>query len=304
MLFSLRLSMKSSLYRRISVLGLLLCCAALALSCGEPQASPTARRYELRGRVVAVDRQRRQVTVAHDRIDGFMEAMTMPFALRRADWAFDAMAAGDRINAILIVDGERSWLEQPVITRQENASGDAAAPVASSGPEPGADVPDFPLTNQDDRRISLGQYRGRALLLTFIYTRCPLPDYCILMSENFAEIERALRDRPELRERVRLLSITLDPEYDTPRVLRSYGAAHTRNYDREDFARWHFATGSPQEIRDVATFFGLSYQAANNEVIHSLCTALISPAGKVVKIYQGNEWRAADALRDIESMRP
>lgn len=285
---------------------MLLLGATLIVSCGEPpQASPNARRYELTGRVVAVDRQRRQVTVAHDKIEGFMEPMTMPFALRRADWAFDALAAGDRINAILIVDGERSWLEQPVITRQENAGGDAnAAPVAAAGPEPGADVPDFPLTNQDDRRISLSQYRGRTLLLTFIYTRCPLPDYCILMSENFAEIERALRERPELGERVRLLSITLDPAYDTPRVLRSYGAAHTRNYDREDFARWQFATGSPQQIREVATFFGLTYQAEANEIIHSLRTALISPEGKVVKIYHGNEWRAADALRDIENIRP
>lgn len=286
---------------------LLLLGAALAISCGEPpQASPNARRYELTGRVVAVDRQRRQVTVAHDKIEGFMEAMTMPFALRRADWAFDALAAGDRINAILIVDGERSWLEQPVITRQESAGGgDAnAAPGAGAEPQPGADVPDFPLTDQDDRRISLSLYRGRALLLTFIYTRCPLPDYCILMSENFAEIERALRDRPELAERVRLLSITLDPAYDTPRVLRSYGAAHTRRYDGEDFARWHFATGSPREIREVAGFFGLTYQAANDEIIHSLRTALISPAGQVVKIYHGNEWRAADALRDIESLGP
>ena len=108
-------------------------------------------------------------------------------------------------------------------------------------------------------RFTFKDYRGKTLLLTFIYTRCPVPDYCTLMSNNFAQIDRAFGQDPELYGKTHLLSISIDPAYDTPKVLRSYGAAHTERYQNETFAHWEFAGGTSEQVKDIAQFFGLTY---------------------------------------------
>ena len=230
-----------------------------------------------------------------------MTAMTMGFTLKE-DSAYDVMRPGDRIQATLVVAGERSWLEDPIITQAVLGTGSAPS-TAAAEPQPGALVPDFTLTNQDGRRITLQQYRGRALLITFIYTRCPLPDFCTRMSTNFAALDRALQSEPDLARATHLLSITLDPAYDTPKVLRSYGAAHTENYDQEKFVRWELATGQPEEIKRLAQFCGLTYVQEADQIVHSLRTVLVAPDGKLVKIYRGNEWQPADVLNDLRLLR-
>lgn len=273
--------------------------------CAQPVDPNRGQRYELKGKIVSFNKAQRQVVVQHEAIPDFMEAMTMPFTLKE-DAAFDVMRAGDRIQATLVVDEERTRLENPVIT-QAIPTGAAAEDATPTGgltePEIGASVPDVSLINQDGKRISLQQYRGRALLVTFIYTRCPLPDYCTLMSNNFAEIRRELEQTPELSAGTHLLSITLDPAYDTPKVLRSYGAAHTNNYQNEKFEHWEFATGKPEEIQRAANFFGMSYKQEGEEIVHSLRTALIAPDGKLHKMYRGNEWKPAEVLRDLREMQ-
>ena len=277
-------------------------CAALAGCSGTPDES-NARRYELRGKIVSFNKAQQQVVIQHEEVPGFMEAMTMPFTLRE-DYAYDVMHAGDRIQATLVVDDERTRLENPVITQAVPIAAQTSTPDADapSEPEIGATPPDATLVNQDGKQIRLQQYRGRALVLTFIYTRCPLPDYCTLMSNNFAEIKRELDKSPELGEGAHLLSITLDPVYDTPKVLRSYGSAHTENYGGENFARWELATGKPEEIRRVANFFGLSYRQEGEQINHSLRTAVVSPDGKLYKLYRGNEWKPAEVIKDLREL--
>ena len=293
--------------RRVLMLVLILTACAFLAGCSRtPDARSPAQRYDLRGKIVSFNKAQQQVVIQHEEVPGFMEAMTMPFTLRE-DSAFDVMRAGDGIQATLVVDDERTHLENPVITQAiptTDATGvpTAANPNGPTEPDIGAIAPAATLVNQDGKQINLQQYRGRALVLTFIYTRCPLPDYCTLMSNNFAAIKREIQVSPELRDRTHLLSITLDPAYDTPQVLRSYGAAHTENYQGEKFKDWEFATGKPEEIQRVANFFGLSYRQEGEQINHSLRTAVISPDGKLYKLYRGNEWKPADVLRDLREL--
>jgi protein SCO1 len=282
---------------------------ALALfSCrpqnNEPAASVNARRFDLKGKVISVDKAERRVTLQHEEIHGFMEAMTMPFAVRKVDdWALDVLKPGQQVMATLVVDGGLSWIENIVIT-QESASDSGGAEKASAAREaqPGEAVPDFSLINQDGKKISLAQYRGRALLLTFIYTRCPLPDYCPLMSNNFAAIDKELKKNQRLYDRTHLLSISFDTEYDTPKVLKSYGGAYTENYTAEKFSHWEFASGTAEEVRRVAEFFGLRYYKESKEIVHGLRTAIITPDGKVYKVYRGSDWKPEEVLGDIRAL--
>ena len=271
--------------------------------CGQPAEPAEAKRYELKGTIVSFDKNQRQVIVAHEAVPDLMEAMTMPFTLKD-EAAYDVMQPGAKIQAVLAVSGERSWLENPIIT--------VAVPEATAGtpasslrePAAGEEAPDFSLVNQDGRRVSLADFRGRALALTFIYTRCPLPDYCPLMSENFAAVNRELAKDPALGSRARLLSVTVDPEYDTPKVLRSYGAAHTGEFDAERFERWQFATGDPGEVRRLAEHFGLSYARDGGQIVHSLRTAVVGADGRLFKLYRGNEWKPDELLADLRALAP
>jgi protein SCO1/2 len=261
------------------------------------------RRYDLKGKVVSVERGRGEVNVEHEAIPGLMDAMTMPFALKDKD-ALNIVEPGDRLQATLVVaDDGQFWLESPMITKAAPL-GDAAAGGAASagGPNPGDEVPDFSLVNQDGKPVRLDRYKGRALLLTFIYTRCPLADYCPLMSERFAAVSRELGGAASLKDKVHLLSVSIDPAHDTPKVLRSYGAAHTEKYGGETFERWEFATGDPEEVKKLAQFFGLEYFAEKDQIIHSLRTAVIDPTGRVHKIYRGNDWQPAEVVNDLRGL--
>ncbi len=270
---------------------MVLAIAIFAVSC---RSRSNEQRYELKGVVVSLDKRGSTVTLAHQEIPNYMDAMTMPFKLKD-EWAFGVLAPGNRVQATLVVDGLRSWLEN-IIIMQETVDDTGSVSPKSVGPAPGEEVPDFTLVNQDGRPVRLRQYKGRALVLTFIYTRCPLPDYCPLMTDNFAEIVKAIKDDAALYGKTQLLSISIDPEYDTPARLREHGARHTSGH-------WEFATGSSDEVKKIATYFGLQYFTESDQIIHSLVTALISPDGKVVKLYTGNEWKPAEIISDLEQFR-
>jgi protein SCO1/2 len=252
----------------------------------------------MRGTIVSFNKSQEQVVISHKEIPGLMDAMTMPYTLKEPS-AYDVMKVGDSISATLVIEGERSWIENPVISHTEVDSSTPPSASQPRDPEPGARVPDFTLTNQDGKKIRLSQYGGRALAVTFIYTRCPLPDFCTLMSNNFAEINRALDKNPELAGRSHLLSVSFDPAHDTPKVLRSYGAAHTGNFADEKFERWEFATAEPDELHRLADFFGLTYTPDGDQIVHSLRTAVVAPDGKLYKLYNGNQWKPEEVLQDL-----
>jgi len=265
-----------------------------------PEASNAAQRYEVKGKVVSADKANHKVTIAHEEIKGYMEAMTMPFTLLEDD-VYSVLKPGSQILATLVVDQGRSWLENPVVSNVANP--DLVGKTEESGVEPaaGTETPDFTLVNQDGKKINFNQYRGKALVMTFIYTRCPLPDYCPLMTQKFVTLNRDVRNNPALRDKTHLLSVTVDPDYDTPKALREYGARHIGS-DKDAFKRWEFATGNPEQIKSVAQFFGLSYWQEKDQIIHGLRTAIVAPDGKVVKVYRGNYWEPEDVVKDLEKL--
>ncbi|MFN2416193.1 MAG: SCO family protein, partial [Pyrinomonadaceae bacterium] len=278
----------------------LLFSAALCLGACAGTPGADVRRYELKGKVVSVDPAKGEATVEHEDIPGFMAAMTMDFPVRDAD-SLKVMEAGQSIQATLVyADDGAYWLENPVLSKSVPA-GPAAPSSPTAGarePKPGDEIPDVKLVNQDGRPFSTRQPKGRALVVTFIYTRCPLPDQCPLLSANFAQLNAALAADAGLRKRARLLSVTLDPEYDKPEVLRAYGAT----YAGGEFDGWDFATGDPAEVRRFAESFGLVYKAEGGQVTHSLRTAVVTPEGKLYKVYRGNEWKPEEVLDDLRKM--
>jgi protein SCO1/2 len=283
-------------------LPLLVCLLLLLMAACQSKPAPVVegKRYDFKGTIVSVDKANQSATISHEEVKDFMDAMTMPFKVKDT-WSLDVMKPGDEVQAALVVTDDSAWLENVVVV-QKSAGQAAGTPESSALPKAGDAVPDFRLVNQDGKQVRLAQYKGRALLLTFIYTRCPVPEYCALMSSNFAEIERELQKDAVLYGKTHMVSVSFDPAYDTPKVLRSYGAAQTGNYDKETFAHWEFVTGEAAEIKRLAQFFGLTYIPEKGEFVHSLQTALIAPDGKLVKLYSGNEWKPASVLSDIRTL--
>lgn len=258
---------------------------------------PEEHRYDLKGKVVSVDRVKGVVTIDHEDIVGYMPAMQMPFPLHEPD-ALKEIDSGDMIQTTLVVTDDAYWLENPFITKGQPGGSNPATSAVGLEPQPGSEVPDVKLINQDGKPISVGRFKGRALVVTFIYTRCPMPDQCPLMSANFAQLNAEIEKDAALRQKTHLLSVTLDPEHDKPEVLRAYGAT----YAGGKFDNWDFATGDSEEIRRLAQSFGLMYKAENGQLIHSLRTAIVTPDGKLYKIYRGNEWKSDEVLRDLKEM--
>jgi protein SCO1 len=285
---------KTSLTRALVILSIL---STADLAC-HPRDKGPEQRYPIKGTVVSVDKRDSTVTISHDAIRGYMDAMTMPFKLKDERLLSD-LAEGDRVQATLVVSGLRSWLEEVVATREAVDQSGISKSQNWIEPKPGDEAPDFTLVNQDGKRIKLSQYRGRALVLTFIYTRCPLPDYCPLMTDNFSEIEKTLKAVPEMYAKTHLLSISVDPEYDTPKVLRAYATNHSA-----DFEHWDFLTGAKDDVKRVATYFGMQYWRDEDQIVHSLRTAIIGNDGKVVKLYRQNEWKPEEIVTELREISP
>lgn len=256
------------------------------ISCSSKQ--PAGKRYELSGDVVAVDSAAHQITVSHEDIPGLMKGMTMPFLVAPKDeWVFGKIAPGDKIHATLVLS-DHAQLEDINFTRQAPDTSDGTSQVRL--PKPGDEVPDFTLVSQNGKPIHLSHFRGKPLLLTFVYTRCPLPDFCPLMSSNFSQILTDLHQQPAVFAKAQLLSISIDPEQDTPAVLKTYGSHYVGSVD-PSFQHWTFASGSPEQVRNVADYFGLAYNGKTGQIVHNLSTVLIGPDGKVAKVYIGNQWK-------------
>ena len=276
-------------------------------SCGKPAAkdvSATAKHFALKGKVMSVDRVAKTATVEHGDIPGYMDAMTMPFPVRQ-DEVWDVLTPGSEIHADLVVDNANAqyWLENISVSAPPNAN-QAAPPVNENVAQVGKKAPDFSLINQDGKRITLADFHGKALAITFIYRECPLPDYCIKMSKNFSDLANQLSADKDAKDKIRLLSISFDPERDTPEKLKEYGTGYLGSAQKPDFTIWQLAVGSDKEVRAIADFFGLQYEVDQNNkalINHSLVTAVVSPEGKVTKIFKGNDWTTGDLLRELRT---
>ena len=238
-----------------------------------------------------------------------MEPMVMTYKMRPAS-VLTQLSPGDSIAAeIVVVDHDPRdenadsdyWLENVKVTKhapQQPATG----PKAFHMPSPGEEAPDFAFINQDGKHISLHQFRGKVLMVTFIYTRCPFPDFCPRMSSNFAEIYKKLSSDETLAD-TQLLSVSFDPERDTPKVLRDYGFSVAHTHDAALFRRWQFAAPKAADLPKIADFFALTVKPEGGMITHNLSTAVIGPDGKVLNWYHGGDWQVSDLIKDAANAR-
>jgi protein SCO1/2 len=294
--------------RRLVVLACL--AAGLAAACGKserPAASAGPQRYAITGVVRGVDAGKSEVTLEHGPIEGFMDSsMTMVFPVR-AEAAFVAgLAAGDRISGTLVVDGAKYWIE--AVKRDAAAPAAASTPAGASGAAPSSAVtphpnrgvavgdrmPDFTLTDQKGRPQRLSALAGEPVAVTFVYTRCPIANACPLTTAKFSKLAASLAAAGFGH----LVSITVDPEHDTPAVLDDYAKRAGA-----DPKRWTFLTGDPRAVADVAERFGILYYPDKGQVVHQQGVAVIDAAGRLTNIYYGEDWEPEHILRDMEKAR-
>ncbi len=225
-----------------------------------------------------------------------MPAMEMPFILKDCTLA-TGLVPGDAVEFQLVVTKDDSWISH--ITKIEGTAVEPRALATVAGDantavlEPGHAVPDFTLTDQHGRPLHLRDFRGKAVVLTFIYTRCPLPNFCPLMSKNFASLQE--RFTKQFPDKVQLLSISFDPQFDTPETLSRYAALFQHQEDKN----WLFATGTPAQVDHVTGLFGLIREPANGFINHDLRTALIGPDGKLVHVWRSNVWTPYEVQRRV-----
>jgi protein SCO1/2 len=259
-------------------------------------AQPETRKYPLRGQVLAIGEPgpggRRDVTVKHEDIPGFMPAMTMPYFVRPPS-QLDGVIKGDLIASTLVLEGSEIFLTDLKKTGHADLPPDAKAVRIMDVMRPGDTVPDEPLQDQEGKTRKLSDWRGRALAVTFVYTRCPLPDFCPLMDKRFSELAKAIASDPRLRDRVHLVSVSFDPAHDTAAVI----AAHARERGA-DPRTWSYLTGTPAAIDQFTSRFGVSpivERDAAQTITHNLRTAVVDAKGRLVTIHSGNDW-TVDAL--------
>jgi protein SCO1/2 len=281
--------------RRLTASGLLW--LGLAACGGTP--APAARQYVLTGQVLAVYDARQELAIKHDDIPNYMPGMTMSFPVATKS-LMAGRTPGELITATLEVDG--------LIGRIVTISHVGTAPLPDTNTaamtegilNPGDAVPDAALIDQTDRRRSLSEWQGTPFLVTFIYTRCPLPTFCPAMNRQFASIQKSLAADPALSGRLKLVTITFDPEHDTPAVLKGFAASLGA-----DPGVWTWLTGDRVTTDRLAAKFGVSViregQSAA-DVLHNLRTTLVDGSGRVVTIYPGSDWTSAAVLADVREL--
>jgi protein SCO1/2 len=285
--------------RALLVLAILASAACRKPAAPRPTASSSLEKpYPLKGVVVFVDRAGGKVTVKHEAVPGYMEGMTMPFAVSETK-ILDDLKPGDTIEAKLLVGDRSSHLEGIVVSRPAGTTAVETIPAQGPYGKPGDPVPVNPLVDQEGKGFSLADLKGEAVGVTFIFTRCPLPDFCPRMNLNFSEVERLLAADPKLYGKTKLLSVSFDPAYDTPAVLKAFRDPFLRGVPGVVPGHWRFATGTLEHIKEFAGFFGLTYLKTGEQFVHSLATAVVAPDGRLFSIRRGNDWEAKELVEDL-----
>ncbi len=271
-----------------------------------PKVGSLTKTYSLTGEVRKIDEKGGQLTLRHEAIPGYMDAMTMPFRVGAKDREGLAdLQVGDKVSATLKVSDSGLLIEDVTVTEPAppaelrlNLSG--TSPILREKKrnlEPGEIVPDFAITLEDGSTAKLSEFKGKVVVLTFIYIRCPDPNFCPLMDTKFAELAKSISAVASRAEKVRLLSISFDPEHDTPEALSKH--AKLRGAKRP---LWRFAVAAHAELAKVAEPLGLTYGPRENEIIHSLSTAVIGPDGRLVGLFPGSDWKVDEVTKSIRSV--
>jgi protein SCO1/2 len=265
--------------------------------------------FEVKGVVVKVSPGSKEVEIRHEEIPGYMPAMTMPFEVKSAN-ELAGISPGDNVSFRLIVTDTEGWIEniKKLGTTLTNAPALVVGPGGAEPPgskirvlrdvEPlniGDPLPEYHFTNQFGETFSTAQFKGQALAITFIFTRCPFPNFCPFTAHNFADTQQKLLAKSDGPKNWHLLTITFDPAFDTPAILKSYGKRYQYNP-----ARWTLATGSLVDILALGEQFGLVTQPEQTgNISHNLRTVVIDAAGRVQKNIVGNSWTSDDLVQEM-----
>jgi protein SCO1 len=261
-----------------------------------------AEEYPVTGMVLKVDRARNTFTASIQAIPGFMPAMAMPFEVRRG-MDLDGLVPGAAVEFALVVNRNSSYAERIRIVRYQSVEQDPLAAsrlklltqIAGAAREKvlaiGDTVPDFKLTDQKNRPVALSDLRGKVVVINFVYTSCPLPNFCLRIANNFGVLQK--RFKAQLGRDLALLTVTFDPVHDTPEVLARYAS----QWDA-DPAAWHFLTGAAHDVQRVCQLFGVDSFTDDGLMNHSLRTAIIDQQGRIVANIEGNRF-TSDQLVDL-----
>ncbi|MGZ4963037.1 MAG: SCO family protein [Limisphaerales bacterium] len=259
--------------------------------CGcDKQPAEAPKVFSVRGIVKEVTPADKTVTVQHEKIPGYMEAMTMPFDVKNTN-ELRGLKAGDHISFRMVVTTNEGWIEHIVklsSTPDEMPSRSSIQVVRAIEPlDVGEHIPDFHLTNELGQTVSLADLKGKAFAITFIFTSCPFPNFCPRMTSNFAEVEKKMLARKDAPQNWQLLSVSFDPEHDTPAKLLQY--AQAQHYNPQ---HWHFVTGTDTDVTELCEAFDERFWHDGTTISHNLRTAVIDANGRLQKIFEGNEWTA------------
>ena len=293
---------------RTSFHSALLAALVLVAGCGrEPSARPLnsgERAFETRGVVRQISPDRHLAVIRHEEIPDYMPAMTMELTVRDPK-ELEGIAPGDSITFRLVATPDAHWIDgikkiTPAAPAPEAAG---LAPPTPTGSElkPGDLLPDAELLDEDGNIVRFSDFRGRALAFTFFFTRCPLPDFCPRMNQNFSGARQLLLDRVNAPTNWQFLCVSFDPEFDQPVVLGGYAKV----YRGDDADRWRFASASSNVLADLAPRLDLMFSREGGSISHNLRTVVLDPQGRVFRQFDGNQWTAeqlAEAL--VEAAEP
>ncbi|MGA9780232.1 MAG: copper-binding protein [Limisphaerales bacterium] len=258
--------------------------------------------YSARGVVEKIAPDLSHITIHHQAIPGYMMEMTMDFTVKNTN-ELSGISPGDEITFTLVGSSNDEWVENihRIGHSAETTTNGMSMPMNMSGsmmmPElkPGDLLPDYTLTAEDGKQIHLSDFRGKVLAFTFFFTRCPLPDYCPRMNNNFEETRKILLADANAPTNWQFLSISFDPGFDTPEVLANYAGV----YRGDDTNRWLFASAPTNVLADAAVRLDLMVMRQGNNISHNLRTVVLDTAGRIYKQFDGNQWtpqQLADAI--------
>ena len=271
----------------LSVVAVAACLASRGASAAESgalraQPATNVQTFTATGVVRELDADGRTVVIKHEAIPNYMDAMTMPFKVKEAG-ELAGLRTGDKIRFCLKVTDRESWIER--ISRTGNTSSEESKPSSTSASKARTAKPrhpllDYPFTNELGQAVRLGDFRGQALAITFFFTRCPIPDYCPRLSRNFEEASQKLVAMPGGPTNWHFLSVTFDPDTDTPSVLRAYGERY--QYDPK---HWSFLTGPVEKISELASASDVKFESASGFINHNFRTLIIDAAGHLQMVF-------------------
>ncbi len=285
-----------------------ICLSLLVAGCGTKPAPPAkasspgtegaVKTYPVTGVVRKVESSERSITIKHSEVPDYMPAMTMPFSVKSTN-ELAGISEGDAVTFRLSVTENDSWIDQLKKTATASPEAVQERPPVRIVREVeelklGDVVPDYQFTNELGSSIRLSDFKGKAVVMTFIFTRCPIPNFCPLMSRNFSLAYNQLAASTTGPTNWHLLSISFDPHHDTPTVLKNY--AQRYEYDPK---KWSFVTGAMIDIDAITEQFNLPIVVRNDQWDHKLRTAVLDTQGRVQKILIGNEWKPGELVDEI-----